>query len=54
MTNDVKRCPYYQEESQNVKSRWACVTPPQYTKHMKMRRMVIPIDKESCEVRKII
>ena len=27
LTNDATRCPYYQRESANVKSRFACVIP---------------------------
>ncbi|XP_065067104.1 protein DD3-3-like [Rhopilema esculentum] len=49
MTNDVTRCDYYQKESQNVKDKWACVPPAEYTKFARSRRLAIPIDKENCE-----
>ncbi len=50
MTNDVKRCEYYQTESQNVKDTWKCVPPNEYTLYARKRNMPIPINKEACEV----
>eukprot|EP00794_Sanderia_malayensis_P006165 gene6165-6876_t len=49
MTNDVKRCKYYQSESQNVKERYVCKPPYQYVAYARKRNMPIPINKEQCE-----
>ena len=54
MTNDINRCKYYQAESQNVKGRWMCMPPPEYVIYAKKRNLPIPIDKESCEVMKLL
>lgn len=55
LTTDVTRCPYYQAESENVKSRYACILPDGYLasrSNANIRRsFVIPITKEGCEVR---
>ena len=51
MTNDATRCPYYIQESQNVKSRWTCVIPKNIT-DMYQGRFEIPNNKEDCEVGK--
>lgn len=48
MTNDATRCPYYQEESQNVKSRWTCVVPKNVTEKY-TGRFDIPNNKADCE-----
>ncbi|XP_801877.1 protein DD3-3 [Strongylocentrotus purpuratus] len=51
-TNDAERCEYYQTESQNVKSRWACDLPFSYlqeNRNANRNRPVIPITKEACE-----
>ena len=53
MTNDVKRCPYYKAESENVKSRWACKIPTAYfTCDEYLKNLEIPNNKEQCEVSK--
>ena len=51
-TNDASRCRYYQQESANVKSRFACVLPQGYiNRNINRRRTaVIPNEKEACEV----
>ena len=54
MTNNVERCELYERESQNVKSRFACILPEEMRKKLKEerrnRRKTIPISKEKCEV----
>ena len=53
-TNDASRCPYYQAESANVKSRFACVLPEGYINENRNRgrvRAIIPNEREECEVR---
>ncbi|KAK7102363.1 protein DD3-3-like [Littorina saxatilis] len=47
MTNNVSRCEYYQQESQNVKERWACILPVETIE--KSRNIVLPNNKEDCE-----
>ncbi|XP_071081858.1 protein DD3-3-like [Haliotis cracherodii] len=42
MTNDAQRCLYYRAQSENVKSRWACVLHNDST-------TAIPNNKEDCE-----
>lgn len=57
MTNDISRCEYYRNESQNVKDRYYCKVPCAYRKMLKdyekkrriEKHMVIPITKEECE-----
>lgn len=49
MTNDVSRCQYYQTESQNLKSRWACVLPMGTLEQYAQRGLVLPNNKEACE-----
>ena len=51
-TNDATRCPYYKAESQNVKSRFACVLPPGFLMSSTIRknRAIIPNTQEMCEV----
>ncbi|CAI8031608.1 Protein DD3-3 [Geodia barretti] len=50
-TNDASRCPYYQSESQNVKSRFACVLPPSFltTDNIRSNKPIIPNTQEGCE-----
>jgi hypothetical protein len=49
-TNDVSRCDYYQAESQNVKSRWACIIPSGlHKKNARTNKPVIPNNREDCE-----
>jgi hypothetical protein len=50
-TNDASRCPYYQSESQNIKSRFACVLPPNFLTREKIRsdNPIIPNTQEECE-----
>ena len=51
MTNDVTRCNYYKNESENVKGRWACKIPPAYfTCAEYLQNLEIPNNKEQCEV----
>ncbi|XP_065192405.1 protein DD3-3-like [Sycon ciliatum] len=53
MTNDTRRCPYYQQESQNVKSRFSCIVPSPYFQYNREcrggNRYIIPITREECE-----
>ncbi|XP_041348275.1 protein DD3-3-like [Gigantopelta aegis] len=49
MTNNVKRCQYYQTESENVKSRWACVIPHAVLEENKGKGLIIPNNKEECQ-----
>lgn len=55
LTNDPRRCAYYQERSQNVESRFYCQLPQGYIiENMNPNRnrpQPIPIDQETCEVR---
>ena len=52
LTNDVSRCEYYREESQNVKSRWACIIPSGlFQRNVRTNNPVIPNNQEDCEVR---
>ena len=50
MTNDVRRCPYYQSESENVKGRWMCVVPKDTIIANSDRGLIIPNNKKDCEV----
>lgn len=54
MTNDVSRCDYYQQESQNVKGKYYCKPPATYMKELSKVKIPkipkIPITKEECEV----
>ncbi len=53
-TTNVTRCPYYLAESENVKSRFACVLPTDYINQENSNRgnnYIIPITQEECEVR---
>lgn len=50
MTNNPKRCSFYREESQNVKSRWACVIPMKDVEANLKKGLVIPNNKADCEV----
>lgn len=49
MTNDASRCPFYQEESQNVKSRWTCVVPKNVTEKY-TGKFDIPNNEADCKV----
>ena len=51
-TNDASRCSYYQQESANVKSRFACVLPEGYiNQYINQRRTArIPNERKECEV----
>lgn len=49
MTNDASRCPYYQEESENVKGRWACSIPWYTMMKGSYKGLRIPNTKEECE-----
>ena len=54
LTNDARRCEYYQTNSQNVMSRFYCRLPEGYIiENMnppRNRMQPIPIDRETCEV----
>ncbi|XP_072025682.1 protein DD3-3-like [Amphiura filiformis] len=50
MTNDASRCEYYQAESANVKSRYACVLPQGYIQeNINEDDPIIPITQPECE-----
>ncbi len=54
-TTDVTRCPYYIAESENVKSRFACILPNGYINeelngNNNPRNYIIPINQKECEV----
>lgn len=54
MTNNAKKCPYYQSESQNVKSRWGCYFSFEDLKKAKDQinnfpKKSLPNNKEDCE-----
>ena len=52
MTNDATRCPYYQEQSANVKSRWGCIVSNEEinANFNQKNRLIIPNNKEDCLV----
>ena len=50
MTNDATRCPYYQEESHNVKDRWVCLLPRDFMMINLNKGVRIPNNREDCEV----
>ena len=53
LTTDVTRCVLYQAESENVKSRYACILPSGYLTENAgnaRRNPVIPITQDECEV----
>ena len=54
LTNNASRCRYYQENSQNVRSRYYCALPQSYINANlnpnRNREQPIPIDQETCEV----
>lgn len=52
MTNNVTRCPYYEQESANVKSRWACIVSNEEINDNvgQKNRLIIPNNKEDCLV----
>ncbi|XP_065192631.1 protein DD3-3-like [Sycon ciliatum] len=54
MTSDVSRCPYYQDNSQNVKPRFACQVPDPYFQYKKRcgtgrTGYIIPITEAECK-----
>ncbi|XP_005096259.1 protein DD3-3 [Aplysia californica] len=51
MTNDVSRCHYYRNESQNVKSKWDCVFPKAVMDKFKVNRVNVqlPNNEEDCK-----
>ena len=54
LTNDATRCPYYQTESANAKSRHACVMPSDFIKkniYNTGNNYRIPNNQAECEVR---
>lgn len=52
LTNDATRCPYYEQESANVKSRWGCIVDNELINEnlVQRSRAVIPNNKEECKV----
>jgi len=50
MTNDAKRCAYYEAESENVKGRWACVVPPEVIQQGAAKGLTIPNNQADCQV----
>lgn len=57
MTNDLSRCDYYKQESQNVKPRYKCIPPPGYLEFLVTKGVTnpnvkyIPINEDDCKVR---
>ncbi|CAH1783889.1 unnamed protein product [Owenia fusiformis] len=49
LTNDATMCPYYQSESQNVKSKFACDIPREVIYAQANQNFKIPNNKEDCE-----
>ncbi|XP_047146467.1 protein DD3-3 isoform X1 [Hydra vulgaris] len=51
MTNNVSRCNWYQQESENVKPRYACVPPAGYMDALIQNKLssFLEITKENCE-----
>jgi hypothetical protein len=51
LTNDPRRCPYYEEESENVKDRYSCQVPAAlYRKYSRMNRQAyVPNNEEECK-----
>jgi len=51
MTNDVSRCHFYKNQSQNVQSKWDCVFPKAVMNQFKVNKINIqlPNNKEDCE-----
>ena len=50
-TNDVKRCNYYKEESQNVKKKGYCKYPDNFLQFKEAQgKVVILIDKRRCMI----
>ena len=52
LTNDVTRCPYYETESANVKSRYGCIVDnAEINRNLNNRnRVVIPNNEIDCRV----
>ena len=53
LTNNVTNCVYYQQESANVKSRFACVLPTETVQanvNNKGKKFIIPNNQAGCEV----
>ncbi|CAB4024110.1 DD3-3-like [Paramuricea clavata] len=53
LTNDATRCPFYEEESENVKGRYECVLPKEYLRSKNYRRYKIPNNEADCLVGEI-
>jgi len=55
MTNDLSRCDYYKQESQNVKPRYKCIPPPGYLEFLVTKGVTnpnvkyIPINEDDCK-----
>ena len=52
LTNDATRCPYYEEESANVKSRWGCIVSNEEINDNvgQKNRLIIPNNEVDCLV----
>ena len=51
LTNDATRCPYYQEESENVKGRGECQVPLiLMMENINNNKFKIPNNEADCEV----
>ncbi len=53
LTNDATRCPYYQEQSENVKARHYCKLPAEYLQtalKANSKEYIIPNNQDECEV----
>ncbi|GAB1599262.1 protein DD3-3-like [Argonauta hians] len=46
LTNNVSQCGFYQQNSQNVKSKWSCKVPLDI---LKEKNIIVPNNKEECE-----
>ena len=52
MTTDVRKCEYYEKQSENVKGRGICEVPNEMLLHYNTDDdIVIPNTKEECNVR---
>uniref|UniRef100_T1JAG2 Uncharacterized protein n=1 Tax=Strigamia maritima TaxID=126957 RepID=T1JAG2_STRMM len=49
LTNNVSRCSYYKQQSENVQSRWSCELPQEVLLDIRDKGLAIPISKEDCE-----
>jgi len=51
LTNDATRCPYYEEESANVKPRHSCIVPNELiNRNLNRQTAIIPNTEAECNV----